>query len=557
MAITSKRTYTSPEAKDILKHNAQQSHRLTENSSDIMLLLDANGMMTYISPSIIPLLGYIPEEIVGNHARVLVHPDDLATLQRMLAAIGEIPGRSLSAEYRLCCKDGSWRWFEGSATNLLQVPEMGAIIGYFRDITKQKLAPRLQWSEMHVSDHFVQFYETDDFLLHSLSEFIATGLETGDACIIIATSAHRQGLEERVQAEGLDLTQIHGQYIPLDAGETLAQFMVDGEGPDPDRFTQVIGNLIMQASKGQRRVRAFGEMVALLWAEGNRLAAICLEELWNELQNKIAPFSLFCAYSMHNFAGEVYGDQFSEICLRHSHVIPDESYIALASPDERLLAISLLQQKANSLQAEVAQRKRLEAKFQYLFDSNLIGVFISDFAGTFLEANDAFLDLLGYTREELLAGTIKRDNITPPEFLYLSQNALKSLQESGSSGTYEKEYLHKSGKLIPVLIAVTRIEQTETCIGFVLDISERKELDKRKDEFISMASHELKTPVTSLKGFLGLLQRLLATRGEEKALHYLARMDTQINKLTKLINDLLDLSKIQTGKLAYREERFD
>ena len=556
MAITSKRTYTSPEAKDILKHNAQQSHRLTENSSDIMLLLDANGMITYISPSIIPLLGYAPEEIVGSHARVLVHPDDLATLQQMLAAIEEIPGRSLSAEYRLCCKDGSWRWFEGSATNLLQVPEMGAIIGYFREITKQKLAP-LQWSEMHVSDHFVQFYETDDFLLDSLSEFIATGLETGDACIVIATSAHRQGLEERLQAEGLDLAQIHGQYIPLDAGETLAQFMVDGEGPDPDRFTQVIGNLIMQASKGQRRVRALGEMVALLWAEGNRLAAIRLEELWNELQNKIAPFSLFCAYSMHNFAGEVYGDQFSEICLRHSHVIPDESYIALASPDERLLAISLLPQKANSLQAEVAQRKRLEAKFRYLFDSNLIGVFISDFAGTFLEANDAFLDLLGYTREELLAGTIKRDNITPPEFLYLSQDALKSLQESGSSGTYEKEYLHKSGKRIPVLIAVTRIEQTETCIGFVLDISERKELDKRKDEFISMASHELKTPVTSLKGFLGLLQRLLATRGEEKALHYLARMDTQVNKLTKLINDLLDLSKIQTGKLSYREERFD
>src|SRR5205807_4969651 len=119
---------------------------------------------------------------------------------------------------------------------------------------------------------------------------------------------------------------------------------------------------------------------------------------------------------------------------------------------------------------------------------------------------------------------------------YLSQNAVKAMQETGASGPYEKEYLHKSGKRIPVLVAVTRIGQTDTCIGFVLDISERKALDQRKDEFISMASHELKTPVTSLKCFLGLLQRRLAIHGDEQALHYLARMDAQVNRLTKLIS---------------------
>ncbi len=114
----------------------------------------------------------------------------------------------------------------------------------------------------------------------------------------------------------------------------------------------------------------------------------------------------------------------------------------------------------------------------------------------------------------------------------------------------------KVGNVIPIIIAVTRIGQSETCIGFALDISERKEFDKRKDEFISMASHELKTPVTSLKGFLSLLQRRLSPQAQEKELYYLTRMDSQINKLIKLINDLLDLSKMQTGKLAYREERF-
>ncbi len=213
---------------------------------------------------------------------------------------------------------------------------------------------------------------------------------------------------------------------------------------------------------------------------------------------------------------------------------------------------------ASSIARDITAQKRLEAKSQRLFDSNLIGVFVSDFAGTFWEANDAFLNLLGYTRAELEAGLLERDVITPPELRFLSQNALTALQQGGTPGVYEKEYIHKSGKHIPVLVAVTRIDQsTDTCIGFVLDISERKELEQRKDEFIGMASHELKTPITSLKGFLSLLQRYLKSQGDEKALHYLARMGAQIDKIIKLINDLLDLSKMQSGQLIYREERFD
>ncbi|MFL5625573.1 MAG: PAS domain S-box protein [Ktedonobacteraceae bacterium] len=805
MTTTSKKTHTGLETEEAFRQTEQGYRSLIENSSDIIALINTEGIVTYVSPSITPILGYTPQEIVGCHARDLVHPDDLDIMQRVLEEIGQTLGRSLSAEYRLHCKDGSWRWFEGNETNLLQVPGIGAIVGNFRDITKQKLALPLNWGEMSESEHFVQFYETHAFLLDSLSGFISTGLDAGDACIVIATKTVRELLEERLKANGLDLAAAHTQdkYISLDAVETLSKFMVDGL-PEPERFAEVIGSIIVRAAKGRGHVRIFGEMVAQLWTEGNQTAAIHLEELWNDLYNKPYPFSLFCAYSMHGFAGETNRVQFTEICKQHSRVIPDESYTALASSDERLRAITLLQQKANSLQAEIAERKlaeerlqisesryrrlfetskdgilivdprthtitdanpfmtellgytreqllgqelwqiglfqdretnlevlrdlqekhllryetlplqtkdgqhrevdfvttlyqadggqviqcnirditdrkraeeallhlaaivessddailsknlegiitswnaaaeriygysaqeivgqpvtllfapdrqdeftqimmrirrgqrvdpyetirvrkdgtfltvsvtvspikdstgtiigasaiarnitehkRLEAKFRQLFNSNLIGVFVSDFAGTFLDANDAFLDLLGYTRAELQAGTVLRDALTPPEFHYLSQNAVKALQETGTSGTYEKEYLHKSGKRIPVLVAVTRIEQSETGIGFVLDISERKELDKRKDEFISMASHELKTPVTSLKGFLSLLQRRMTIQGEEKSLYYLACMDAQVNKLIKLINDLLDLSKMQTGQLNYREERFE
>lgn len=94
-------------------------------------------------------------------------------------------------------------------------------------------------------------------------------------------------------------------------------------------------------------------------------------------------------------------------------------------------------------------------------------------------------------------------------------------------------------------------------VTIIHDITEQVAAEQRKDEFISMASHELKTPVTSLKGFTNLLQRRLAKQGDTQALHYLDRMETQLNRLTKLIGDLLDISRMQVGKLALDMETFD
>lgn len=99
--------------------------------------------------------------------------------------------------------------------------------------------------------------------------------------------------------------------------------------------------------------------------------------------------------------------------------------------------------------------------------------------------------------------------------------------------------------------------QVQLAVNVFTDITERYVLEQRKDEFIRMASHELKTPITALKGFTNLLQRRIARQGDESSLSFLAKIDVQLNKLTKLISDLLDVSKIQVGKLEYREEDFD
>src|SRR5262249_6206841 len=94
-------------------------------------------------------------------------------------------------------------------------------------------------------------------------------------------------------------------------------------------------------------------------------------------------------------------------------------------------------------------------------------------------------------------------------------------------------------------------------ISIVHDITEMVQAEHRKDEFIAMASHELKTPITSLKGFAYVLQRRLNKQGDEQSLRYLSRMDAQLDKLTKLVSDLLDISRMQAGKLELQHVPVD
>jgi signal transduction histidine kinase/ActR/RegA family two-component response regulator len=227
-----------------------------------------------------------------------------------------------------------------------------------------KQAPRSDWSEMGEADHFVQFYETDLFLMNSLGGFISTGLHAGDGCMVVATREHRDELDTRLQAYGLDVAaaMASGQYISLDATETLSKFMVDGL-PEPTRFAEMFGGHIKRAGEGRGRVQAFGEMVALLWAEGNQSGAIRLEELWNNLQ-KTHQFALFCAYPMNDFGRDAHAKPLGDVCAAHSRVIPAESYSAVDHPDDRLRVILQLQQKARALEAEIVERNEAEERLR-------------------------------------------------------------------------------------------------------------------------------------------------------------------------------------------------
>lgn len=199
-----------------------------------------------------------------------------------------------------------------------------------------------------------------------------------------------------------------------------------------------------------------------------------------------------------------------------------------------------------------------EARYQRLLDSNIIGLALGDIYGHIYEANEAFARMIDYTQEEIRAGLMRWDTITPPEYRYLDEKALKELQELGVCRPFEKEYQRKDGSRVPVIIGAARLAEADgKVISFIVDISERKELEKRKDEFVSLASHELKTPLTALKMLLYLLRKKSKQEEYQDVTRILSRMEAQVTTVTQLINDLLDVSKIQMGRFDYADEPID
>ncbi|HWP71812.1 MAG TPA: MEDS domain-containing protein [Gemmatimonadaceae bacterium] len=170
------------------------------------------------------------------------------------------------------------------------------------------------------SEHLLQIYDSERVFLDTLEGFVSGGLRAGEGIIVIATDAHIEGLESRLLASGLDLEAMRyaGQYTSLNAEEVLSQFIVD-RWPDKDLFQRTMTGLLARAGASGRKIRVFGEMVAVLWQRGEHGATVRLEYLWHQLTTSVG-FSLLCAYPKSAFVGET-AKAISELTALHSGVL--------------------------------------------------------------------------------------------------------------------------------------------------------------------------------------------------------------------------------------------
>jgi hypothetical protein len=156
----------------------------------------------------------------------------------------------------------------------------------------QRSGSNVSWGKISPSEHHMQIYGHEDVFLDALEGFVSGGLRAGEEVVVIATAAHRTALEERLTAQGFDLeaARRQEQYLPVDAEETIAQFLVKG-WPDDALFVQLVTELLARAHRYGRRVRVFGEMVALLGAHGHNGTTGRLEHLWQRLCKQGNPSS--------------------------------------------------------------------------------------------------------------------------------------------------------------------------------------------------------------------------------------------------------------------------
>jgi signal transduction histidine kinase/CheY-like chemotaxis protein len=286
-------------------------------------------------------------------------------------------------------------------------------------------------------DHIVQFYESDAYLASVVAGFLAEGLDTGQPGIAIATADHRQAFHARLQQKGFDVARlrVEGQLLLVDAKETLSAFM-SGRQLDAARFRSHFGSTLERLFANRTvSVRAYGEMVDLLWQDQNIDAALELEELWNEL-SRAYPFKLLCSYALKGFEREVHTERFPDVCRLHTHVIPAESY---------------------TLRATLADRERADAD-----------------------------------RERLLA----------------AERSARADAEAAS---------------------------------------------RLKDEFLAVLSHELRTPLNAILGWAQIVRD--PQTDEATIRHALEVIQRNATLQVHLIDDLLDVSRIMTGKLQLALDR--
>lgn len=213
---------------------------------------------------------------------------------------------------------------------------------------------------------------------------------------------------------------------------------------------------------------------------------------------------------------------------------------------------------SNEILSSQQALQQTQTRLRRLVDSNIIGVAFADKDGTVFEANDEFLRIVGYTQSDLSEGRINLMLMTPHEYKNLLMKTMRRIKLYGSHMPYEKEYLKKDGTKVPVLVGKAQADsKSNEIVALVVDLTERKKLERQKDEFISIASHELKTPVTSLKAFTQVLAKRFSKNGDNAAAAQLEKMDSQINRLTNLIKALLDVTKIEAGKLPFNMEFFN
>lgn len=420
----------------------------------------------------------------------------------------------------------------------------------------------------HPGAHSVICYERAEALLRELDGFICRGLAQGGTAIAIARPDRIEYLQRRALEQGLDVSRL----ITLDAAETLALFM-RAEAPNPELFEATVGQCVARAAEDGHPVHAFGEMVAILCDRGNYEGALALERLWEGVVARHS-ISLLCAYPWRLFSKAEHGPMYQSICEAHHHVWTE--------PGEREEDVSrrmaILEQRARALEEEVQRRReaeqtlrRRERELADFVENAVEGLHKVDGNGVILWANRAELRMLGYSAEEYIGRHIADFHVDAPVIADILRRLVsgQTIYDQPArlrckDGGIRHVVIHSNGYFEGGRLLYTRCftrDVTEQVLArqrLERYSQERERLlaelnhaSRAKDEFLAMLSHELRNPLSPIVTALEIIRM----RGEHPAERELAIVQRQVNHLVRLVEDLLDVSRIIRGRMELRKQR--
>ncbi len=259
-----------------------------------------------------------------------------------------------------------------------------------------------------------------------------------------------------------------GRFVQLNAEEVLPRFMVDGKVDDA-RFMEIIGGVLTRIRNARESknsgIAVFGELVALLWAEGKPQEAIRVEQLWNDLARN-HQFSLLCAYPITGFDNDRHIEPFLKVCALHSGVLPAESYLGVSSAEERLRTIAELQQKTQALESAL-QLRHSEERFRLLVEAvQDYAIFMLDPSGHIVSWNLGAQRIKGYHAAEIIGRHFSC--FYPPEDLERGKPDWE-LRIATKEGRFLDEgwRLRKDGSRFWASVVITAVhDNTGKLIGF-------------------------------------------------------------------------------------------
>ncbi len=208
-----------------------------------------------------------------------------------------------------------------------------------------------------------------------------------------------------------------------------------------------------------------------------------------------------------------------------------------------------------------ADTRHLEKRLQRMLKGNLIGVVFFDDFGMITEANDAFLESVGYSRENVLRRELRWHNLTKGSWSQSDYQIFRQIQTDGVVQPFERSLLKKDGSMMPSLMGAARLEGDKPeNVAYVLDISELRRAIQSRDDLMTIASHEIRTPITAMKFQAQLMKRLLKfpdAQVSTKINTLTDQLDSQLSRLARLVDDMLDVSKINGGAFTLNRLRLD